>query len=78
MFAHITESSTGAILLEGLGGQIRKARRLKDGSELLLSTPLMAQEYQNCAFLNFQRPEYFYYAVQDDTATVIELELTEE
>lgn len=78
VFAHITESSTGAILLEGLGGKIRKARCLKDGSELLLSTPLMAQEYQSCAFLNFQRPEYFYYAIQDDTATVIELELTEE
>lgn len=78
LFAHVTEPCVSAVMLEGLAGRIRRARRLKDGAELLLSVPAMAKEYGTCAFLNFNRPEYFYYAVQEEAATVIELELWEE
>ena len=75
LYAHIMEESIGAINLNGLNGKIKKARLLKDGSEILLLKPWNTAEYPDDAFINFVTPEHSTFPHPDDTATVVELEL---
>ena len=69
LYAHVYERGASVLRFAGLGGKIKKARLLADGSEVRLTEPWMARgSCQNDAFAELA-------ALPDDIATVIELEL---
>jgi alpha-L-fucosidase len=75
LYAHIFEGSIGPVNLKGLGGKVKKARLLSDGSELQLRIPWNASEFKGDAFINFGSPDYHTFPLPDETDTVVELEL---
>lgn len=77
LYAHVMEESIGAIALPGVKGRVKKARRLSDGSEMLLLTPWVASEFPDCQFVNYGNPEYYSFHVEETRDNVIELELSE-
>ena len=70
LYAHIYERGIGPINLRGLGGKIRQARWLADGSEIKLKRPWMTTEYLDDAFIDFPSAR-----LPDGLDTVVELEL---
>jgi len=75
LYAHVFDRGIGPIYFQGLKGKIRKARLLRDGTELIVSTPWMAQDYSDSesgAFITLKGAE-----LPDEIDTVIELELYE-
>ncbi|QGG54872.1 alpha-L-fucosidase [Paenibacillus sp. FSL W8-1187] len=77
LYAHIFEESVGPVNLSGLGGQVKKARLLEDGSELFVSRPWNARLYPNDEFFNFAQPEHFTYPLPDELDTVVEITLND-
>ncbi len=75
LYAHILESSIGAIALPGVKGKLKKARRLSDGYEMMIMSPWVAKEFPDCEFINFGKPDYYSFFVDEKIDTVIELEL---
>lgn len=78
LYAHVLEENIGALALPGVKGRVKKARRLCDGSEMLLLTPWVAKEFPDCQFINYGNPEYYSFHIDEVRDNVIELELTEE
>jgi alpha-L-fucosidase len=70
LYAHIFEKPVGAIPLLGLGGKVRRARLLADGSEVDMTRPWNAGKNDGDAFLNLAGCE-----LPDPWDTVIEIEL---
>ncbi|MGB8215062.1 MAG: alpha-L-fucosidase [Anaerolineales bacterium] len=70
LYAHIYDRGIGPINLLGLAGQIKRARRLADGSEIKLERPWMTTEYPADAFIDFPSAR-----LPDELDTVVELEL---
>ncbi|WP_309119939.1 alpha-L-fucosidase [Paenibacillus sp.] len=73
LYAHVFDRGVGPIYFQGLKGKIKKARLLRDGSELIVSVPWMADHYSDIesgAFITLKGAE-----LPDDWDTVIELEL---
>ncbi|GIP22872.1 alpha-L-fucosidase [Paenibacillus sp. J22TS3] len=71
LYAHVYDRGIGPIYFEGLKGKIRKARLLRDGTELKVEVPWMALEYSNIengAFINLAGAR-----LPDENDTVIEL-----
>jgi alpha-L-fucosidase len=71
LYAHLFEKPTGAIVLPGLAGKIRKARVLADGSEVDAGVPWTMAGNAGDAFLKLPGMKFL-----DDLDTVIALELT--
>jgi alpha-L-fucosidase len=72
LYAHIYERGIGPINLRGLGGKIKQARWLADGSEIKLERPWMTTEYPDDAFIDFPSAR-----LPDGLDTVVELELSD-
>ncbi|ALS28220.1 alpha-L-fucosidase [Paenibacillus sp. 32O-W] len=75
LYAHVFDRGIGPIYFQGLKGKIKKARLLRDGSELKVETPWMAEQYSDIesgAFITLKGAE-----LPDEIDTVIELELAE-
>ena len=73
LYAHVFDRGIGPIYFEGLKGNIHKARLLRDGTELKVETPWMAEEYSDVesgAFISLPGG-----SLPDDKDTVIELTL---
>ncbi|GGF64804.1 alpha-L-fucosidase [Paenibacillus albidus] len=73
LYAHVYDRGIGPVYLQGLNGRIKKARLLRDGSELKVEAPWMAKEYSDTAggaFITLTGAE-----LPDECDTVIELEL---
>lgn len=70
LYAHIYDRGIGPINFRGLGGKIKKARLLSDGSEIKVESPWNATEYAADAFINFKGAQ-----LPDEMDTVVELEL---
>ncbi|MGE6226150.1 alpha-L-fucosidase [Paenibacillus chitinolyticus] len=73
LYAHVYDRGIGPIYFEGLKGKIKKARLLRDGTELKVEVPWMALEYsdiENGAFINLAGSR-----LPDESDTVIELHL---
>ena len=77
LYAHVLEENIGAIALPGVKGRVKKARRLCDGSEMLLMQPWVAKEFPEYEFVNYGRPEYASFRIDETRDNVIELELKE-
>lgn len=73
LYAHILEECLGAIALPGVNGRVKRARRLADGSEMLLMTPWVAKEFPGYQFINYGTPEYFSFRMEETADQVIEL-----
>jgi len=69
LYAHIFERGVASFRFDGLGGKVKKARLLMDGSELQLRQPWNADRAGD-AFVNFGTA-----ALPDPLGTVVELEL---
>lgn len=72
LYAHILAPPVGPVALLGLGGKIRKARLLADGSEVSLSRPWMVGGNTKDAFITIGSV-----AVYDAADTVVALELVD-
>jgi alpha-L-fucosidase len=70
LFAHVLEKPIGPIALLGLGGKVKKARMLADGSEVSLAKPWNVGENTKDLFMTIQPSQ-----LSDPLGTVIELEL---
>jgi alpha-L-fucosidase len=73
LYAHVYDRGIGPIYFEGLKGKIKKARLLRDGTELKVEAPWMAEEYSDIeggAFITLLGA-----ALPDEMDTVIELEI---
>jgi len=70
LYAHVFERGVGALRFEGLGGKVKKARLLMDGSELQLHQPWNARDNTADAFVRFAAAR-----LPDPLDTVVELEL---
>lgn len=73
LYAHVYDRGIGPIYFEGLKGKIGKARLLRDGTELKVETPWMAEEYSDIksgAFISLAGAK-----LPDERDTVIELHL---
>lgn len=73
LYAHVYDRGIGPIYFEGLKGKIKKARLLRDGTELKVETPWMAEEYSDIeggAFITLAGAK-----LPDERDTVIELYL---
>ena len=70
LYAHIYERGIGPVNLRGLGGKIKQARWLADGSEIKLERPWMTTEYPNDAFIDFPSAR-----LPDELDSVVALEL---
>ncbi|MCL1951263.1 MAG: alpha-L-fucosidase [Oscillospiraceae bacterium] len=72
LYAHIYERGTSAVRFEGLGGQVKKARLLMDGSELKLMRPWLGGGDNGArdAFVELGTAE-----LPEPLGTVVELEL---
>lgn len=77
LYAHLMDECIGAIALPGIDGRLKKARKLSDGTELLIQTPWVAKEFPGYAFVNYSRPDYFSFHMDDTCDNVLELELEE-
>lgn len=75
LYAHILDECVGAIALPGVKGRVKRARRLADGSEMLLMTPWVAKEFPGYQFVNYGTPECFSFHVDESADHVIELVL---
>ena len=75
LYAHVLEESIGAIALPGVKGRLKKARRLSDGFEMLITRPWVAKAFPDCEFINYSTPDCFSFTVDPTPDTVIELEL---
>ncbi|WP_080831819.1 alpha-L-fucosidase [Cohnella massiliensis] len=76
LYAHVYDRGIGPIYFQGLKGKIKQARLLRDGSELSVSVPWMADHYSDTdtgAFILLKGAE-----LPDEWDTVIELELLPE
>ena len=71
LYAHILERPMGPIILEGLGGKIKKARMLADGSEVSLARPWNVPEGSP------NQPLSLKWMDLDGIDQVVKLELTE-
>ncbi len=77
LYAHIMENVTGQISLGRLGGRIKKARLLSDGSEVLLTGHWNADVENHSAdevYINFGFPVQHTYRLPDEKDTVVALE----
>jgi len=72
LYAHIMEKPVGPIALLGLGGKIKKARMLYDGSEVSISRPWNVGENTKDCFMNLPHT-----TLPDPIDTVVALELAE-
>ena len=70
LYAHILMKPAGPIALAGLGGKVRKARLLADGSEVSLSRPWMIGKDTTDAFMTLPPTN-----LPDPIDTVVALEL---
>lgn len=74
LYAHVLERGIGPMGFVGLGGKVRSARLLCDGSELVMSMPWMATQHvagsERNVFITFPSAE-----LPDDLDTVVEFEL---
>ena len=70
LYAHVFERGVSALRFDGLGGKIKKARLLMDGSELKLRRPWNAPGNVTDAFVHFGTA-----ALPEPLGTVVELEL---
>ncbi|QJD85422.1 alpha-L-fucosidase [Cohnella herbarum] len=73
LYAHVFDRGIGPIYFAGLKGKIKRARLLRDGSELKVELPWMAEQYSDIdsgAFINLKGAK-----LPDERDTVIELEL---
>ena len=73
LFAHILHRPVGPIALSGLGGKVRKARLLKDGSEVNISRPWNVEKETSDCFLTITPM-----ALPDELDTVVALELEQD
>ncbi|HEY8965928.1 MAG TPA: alpha-L-fucosidase [Candidatus Methylacidiphilales bacterium] len=72
LYAHIFEKPVCAIPLIGLGGRVKRARLLADGSEVDMKRPWNAGPNERDAFINFPGT-----ALPDAIDTVVEIELAD-
>lgn len=77
LYAHVLDECVGALPLPGVKGRAQKARRLCDGSEMLLLTPWVAKEFPGYEFVNYGNPEYYSFHIDETADNVIELTLKE-
>ncbi len=70
LYAHIYDRGIGHTNLNNLRGKIKKARLLKDCSEIKVEFPWMAEEFEEDAFINLSSA-----ILPDEKDTVVELEL---
>ncbi len=70
LYAHIYDRGIGYTNLNNLRGKIKKARLLRDGSEIKVEFPWMAEEFVDDAFINLTGS-----ILPDQRDTVVELEL---
>lgn len=73
LYAHVYDRGIGPIYFQGLKGKIKKAGLLRDGTELKVEVPWMAEEYSDVnggAFITLKGAK-----LPDEMDTVIELEL---
>jgi alpha-L-fucosidase len=73
LYAHVFDRGIGPIYFAGLKGKIKRARLLRDGTELKVELPWMAEQYSDIdsgAFINLKGAK-----LPDERDTVIELEL---
>lgn len=70
LYAHVYDSGFGPLNFHGLNGKIKKARLLRDASEIAVIKPWNAEEYKDDAFININTA-----GIMDPIDTVIELEL---
>jgi len=70
LYAHVFERGVSALRFDGLGGKIKKARLLMDGSELQLKQPWNAHGNTADAFVHFGTAD-----LPEPLGTVVELEL---
>ena len=75
LYAHVLDECVGAIALPGVKGRVKKARRLCDGSEMLLMTPWVAKEFPGYEFVNYGKPDYCSFSIESTPDNVIELTL---
>lgn len=75
LYAHIFDGSFGALALPGLGGRVKNARLLSDGSEIRIVRPWNTREFPDDAFIEFGQNDVFTYSLPDPTDTVVGLEL---
>lgn len=75
LYAHIFEQSVGPICLRGLEGKVKKARLVRDGSEIKVIKPWNVTESVKDVFVNFGIPDHYTYPLPDDMDTVVEFEL---
>lgn len=72
VYCHILEEPIGPVYFENMKGKIKKARLLKDNSELKVETPWNAEEYENLEFITV--PSHCF---NDKCPVVIELTMEE-
>jgi len=73
LYAHVFDRGIGPIYFAGLKGKIKRARLLRDGTELKVELPWMAEQYSDIdsgAFITLKGAR-----LPDEKDTVIELEL---
>lgn len=70
LYAHIYDRGIGPINFRGLGGKIKRARLVADGSEIKVERPWNAADWVEDAFIDFPTAE-----LPDDFDTVVKLEL---
>ncbi len=77
LYAHILEQPLGAIPLLGIDkDNILSARRVSDGSELLITADTFAAGYfKNNAFVSLGDVAHYTYKLENDTDTVIKIQL---
>jgi alpha-L-fucosidase len=80
LYAHVFEQPIGQLSLEGLKGKIKKARLLRDGTEVFIDGFWLGERSfvaDDEVFLNFGKPIQHTYLLPDLKDTVIELVLEE-
>ncbi|RED52722.1 alpha-L-fucosidase [Cohnella phaseoli] len=73
LYAHVFDRGIGPVYFAGLKGRIKRARLLRDGTELKVELPWMAEQYSDIdsgAFITLKGAR-----LPDEKDTVIELEL---
>ncbi len=75
LYAHILEGSIGPLAINVPAESVKKARLLRDGSEIKITKPWNTMDYGNYIFINFGSPDHLTFPLPDDTDTVVELNL---
>lgn len=75
LYAHVMDDCIGAVALPGVEGRLKKARKLSDRTELLIIHPWVCKAFPGYGFVNYARPDYFSYHMDDTCDNVLELEL---